>query len=204
VRLVETGLGIANTAHALTCALQAGQPDLVLQVGVGGAYLSSGLRVGDIAVASEENYGQLGVRTREGWQPAELIGIPVLQAEGTAYFNRFPLEPAWVARAETALRGAVWEGGPVAVGVGPFVTAEECSGTAELGAARAARFRAICENMEGAAAAHLCRLYGAAFVEVRGISNLVEDRCRARWNLPLAASRAQQAALLLLAGLEPR
>ena len=48
--------------------------------------------------------------------------------------------------------------------------------------------------MEGAAAAHLCMLYGVPFLELRGISNRVEDRRRETWDLDLAANRAQQAA----------
>ncbi len=63
VWLVTTGLGAVNAAHALTCALQLRRPALVLQIGVGGAYPGAGLAVGDIAVASEEYYGDLGVRT---------------------------------------------------------------------------------------------------------------------------------------------
>ena len=52
--------------------------------------------------------------------------------------------------------------------------------------------------MEGAAAAHLCRLYGVPFLELRGISNQVEDRQVEQWNLPLASARAQRAGLHLL------
>ena len=52
--------------------------------------------------------------------------------------------------------------------------------------------------MEGAAAAHLCRLYGVSFLEIRSISNQVEDRQIEQWDLPLASARAQQAGLHLL------
>lgn len=194
VLLVEGGIGAVNTAHALTCALQALQPALVLQAGVGGAYPGAGLGIGDVALASAENYGDLGVRTPDGWQSAELIGIPVLQQE-RPLFNHFPLDPDLVACAEAALCGGL-KG--VRLCRGPFVTVQECSGLASLGAERAARFSGVCENMEGAAAAHLCRLYQIPFIEVRGISNLVEDRRREGWDLPLACCRAQEAALRLI------
>lgn len=197
VLVVETGIGAVNAAHALTCALQAGRPELVIQAGVGGAYPGAGLAVGDVALASEENYGDLGVRTREGWQPADLIGIPVLQ-QGQVYFNRFPLDPELVERAQRLVRESAWTEGKPAVRVGPFVTVQECSGLSSLGAERASRFAGLCENMEGAAAAHLCRLYRVPFLEVRGISNQVEDRAPGRWDLPLASRRAQQAALRLV------
>jgi futalosine hydrolase len=52
--------------------------------------------------------------------------------------------------------------------------------------------------MEGAAAAHVSRLYEVPFLEIRGISNLVEDRRTEDWDLPLAATNAQRAGMELL------
>ena len=52
--------------------------------------------------------------------------------------------------------------------------------------------------MEGAAAAHICLMYGVPFAEVRGISNLVVDRDRESWDLPAAADVAQRAAIHLI------
>lgn len=202
IRVVETGMGGVNAAHALTCVLQAWRPALVLQLGVGGAYPGNGLRVGDVGLAREENYGDLGVRTPEGWQSAELIGIPVLERGESRYFNSFPLEQKWVEVAGEVLGGVDWDGDEVKVGIGPFVTVQECSGTDILGVERGKRFAAICESMEGAAVAHLCLAYGLPFLEVRGISNLVEDRRREGWDLPLAAQRAQRAGRALLSELD--
>ena len=203
VRVLESGMGAVNTAHALTVALQADRPGLVLQVGVGGAYATAGLAVGDLAVATEENYGDLGVRTPEGWQSAVAIGIPVLQVGDERYFNRFPLEDSLVASAREALRGLSWADGEPRLAAGPFVTVQECSGTAQLGTERSEAFEgAVCENMEGAAAAHICRLYAIPFLEVRAISNMVEDRRRESWDLTLAAARAQEAAVHLIGELK--
>jgi len=58
--------------------------------------------------------------------------------------------------------------------------------------------------MEGAAVAQLCACLGVPFFEVRGISNLVEDRNLSRWDLPTAARVAQQAVRALLAGWRDR
>ena len=117
VTLVATGIGAVNTAHALTCYLQAQRPRRVVQVGVGGAYPESGASVGDLALASEEYYGDLGVRTPDGWQGGELIGIPVLE-KGRSYYNCFPTDEQWVQRAAAALPEAY---------IGPFVTVQECT-----------------------------------------------------------------------------
>ena len=192
VRLVETGIGAVNTAHALTSVLEFQRPQLVMQIGVGGAYVDSGLGVGDLAIASEEVYGDVGVRTVEGWQPATTIGIPLL-SQGDDYFNHYPLDNGAVNRAVRILQDCGRRIQP-----GTFLTVQECSGSTKLGKERCARFGAICENMEGAAAAHISQLYGLRFLELRGISNLVEDRRTEDWNLPLAAANVQQAGMELL------
>ena len=75
-RLVFTGIGPVNTAHALTRAVEAARPALVLQFGIAGAYVPAGLPVGALALATEEGYGDLGVLTPQGWQPADLIASP--------------------------------------------------------------------------------------------------------------------------------
>ena len=54
---------------------------------------------------------------------------------------------------------------------GPCVTSSRVTGTDEEAAILAERWHAVAESMEGAAAAHVCALYGAPFLEVRGISN---------------------------------
>ena len=63
----------------------------MLQLGVGGAYPNAGLEVGDLALAEAENYGDLGVRTPQGWESSELIGIPVIRGD-VDYYNHFPLD----------------------------------------------------------------------------------------------------------------
>ncbi|MDE2998931.1 MAG: futalosine hydrolase [Gemmatimonadota bacterium] len=199
VALIETGIGAVNTAQALTAALETERPDFVLQVGVGGAYAGSQLNVGDLAVATEENDGELGILAPDGWLSADRIGIPVL-SRNLNHYNTFPLDAVLARRAATMILNVRPDATP-AVRSGPFVTVQQCSGLAVRGNELAARFNAICENMEGAAAAHVCALYDVPFIELRGISNLVEDRDTAAWKLPLASGNAQGAARVLIENL---
>ncbi len=196
VILVETGIGAVNTAQALTVALQEIDPELVLQIGIGGAYLGSGLDKGDLALATEENYGDLGVITPAGWSPADEIGIPILSTDRD-YYNTYPLDPALVAKAQHILEHS----GECAV-QGPFVTVQQCTGREDMGNELAARFNAICENMEGAAAAHICTLYAVPFLELRAISNRVEDRNKDAWDIPRSVQRVQIAARKFVEALE--
>jgi futalosine hydrolase len=188
-RLVFTGIGPVNTAQALTALIERRRPALVLQFGIAGAYVPSGLPVGALAVASEEIYGDLGVLAPDGWHPADLIGIPVVPGgvDLPPRYNRFPLHGPLVRQALRLLDGAA-----PAVGHGPFLTLSQVTGVRAVGDALYQRTGALCESMEGAAAAHTCALYRVPFLEIRGISNLVEDRDRERWQIGPAVAVAQQ------------
>jgi futalosine hydrolase len=46
--------------------------------------------------------------------------------------------------------------------------------------------------MEGAAVAHVALLYDIPLLEVRGISNMVEDRDLSRWDIPRSVEMSQR------------
>jgi futalosine hydrolase len=200
VTLATTGVGKVNTAWTLTALLERHFPQppaLIINTGCGGAYAGSGLNVGDLAVANCEVYGDEGVATPNGWQSMEGIGIPVLVRKDKLYFNEFPLSQV---AAEKAMRLAAVLSIPMRRG--RFVTVSTCSGTAARGAELVARFGGICENMEGAVIAHLALKYEIPCLEVRGISNQVEDRDLSRWNITLAVETAQRFLLRYLESIE--
>jgi futalosine hydrolase len=78
------------------------------------------------------------------------------------------------------------------------VTVSTCSGTDEIGRQLADRSGGICESMEGAAVTHVCLQHNVPLLELRGISNLTEDRNPEKWDIPAAAEIAQQCVLELL------
>ncbi|CAN5535573.1 futalosine hydrolase [soil metagenome] len=193
VVLFPVGMGKTNAAQGLTALLERQALRGVIGFGVGGAYPGAELEVAAVALASHEVYADEGVATPRGWLSTEGIGIPLLQRGELRRFNDFPLDADRVAAAERALAQA-----GIAARVGPFATVSCCSGTAARGVELAQRFGAICESMEGAALAHVCELYGVPFLEVRGISNAVEDRDLSRWRLAGAASAAARAVRTLV------
>lgn len=194
VILVAGGMGKTNAAQALTALLETRPAEGVIGFGVGGAYPGSGMEVGGIALATAEIYGDEGVEAPEGWLSTEAIGIPLLDGEGGACFNRIPLPAEVAGMAASALSAA-----GIRHASGPFVTVSACSGTRARGETLRARHAAVCESMEGAACAHVAALYEVPFVEVRGISNLVEDRDLRRWSLADAAEAAAAAVAAIVA-----
>lgn len=188
VWVIECGMGKANAAHALTAALERGAPRGVIGFGVGGAYPGTGLGLGAVALATASIYADEGVETPRGWAGTELIGIPLAERGASRWFNEYAADPAALGR----IAGALGRAG-IAAAQGPFLTVSACSGTTVRGRSLAARWGALCEGMEGAALAQVCALYGVPFVEMRAVSNAVEDRDPARWRLPEAADAVQRA-----------
>lgn len=188
VVVVQSGMGKTNAAQAATALLEQQTVAGLIGFGVGGAYPGSDLTVGDVALATTEIYGDEGVEAPQGWLSTREMAIPLLQRDGAEYFNQFPLQPDRARAASAALTAA-----EIAHRSGAFVTVSNCSGTQRRADEMADRFGGLVETMEGAAVAHICHLYDTPYVELRGISNLVEDRDLSRWRLQEAAERCARA-----------
>lgn len=181
------GIGKANAAAAATSLIERYHPELIIITGCGGAYPGSGLSVGDLAIASDEIFGDEGVVTPSGWMDLKQMGLPLFSEAGRAWYNCIPLARH---KAEKAMQLADSHG--LHLIRGRFVTVSSCSGTKERGFELARRHQAVCENMEGAAIALTALRYGVPCLEIRGISNLVEDRDMSRWDINRAVEAAQR------------
>ena len=111
--------------------------------------------------------------------------------------QRFSADPQLLTAAQPSLAAAA-SAADAKLAVGPLVTVSTCSGTDQTAQVMAQRTGGICENMEGAAVAQICRLYQVPFLELRGISNRVGNRDLDRWDLPAAARIAQRALMAYL------
>jgi futalosine hydrolase len=192
VRLIITGMGKTNAAQALTAVLESGSHS-ALGFGVAGSYPGHGPKIGGVVLAESAIYADEGVEAPAGWLSPREMGIPLLEVDGERYHDRFPLDRTRVRAAAQVLAQVGIE-----ASVGPVATVSACSGTEARGALLARRHGAHAEAMEGAAWAHVARLYGAPYLEVRGISNRVEDRDPARWRLAEGAAAAAAAVLALI------
>jgi len=190
-----SGIGKTNAAHSATVLIKKYRSSIIINFGIGGAYLSGGLCIGDIVVATKEIYADEGINLKDGFHSLETIGIPFLRIGGRKLFNEFPLDRSLSQTAFSSIRRLF------NVKKGIFSTVSTCTGTEKRARELAERFRTICENMEGAAVAHICCLYGIPCVEIRGISNIVEKRDTTKWDIGLAAENCQKAVMAFLAEL---
>ena len=180
IAIVRTGVGAVNAAHAVTLFLARTGARSIVVCGVGGAYPSAGLAIGDVACAESECYGDLGATSPSGFLDMKALGFPIVEAP-IPLFNELPMQVFPVPRRVR------------------FVTVSSCTGTDEAARAIEERTRGAVESMEGAAVAHVAHLHDVPVGEIRGISNIVTDRNTHAWRLKEAAAAAQEALLSWIA-----
>ena len=196
VCLTHGGIGKAAAAAATITLLHYCRPEALLLFGCGGAYPHSGLEIGDLALAETEIFGDEGVATAHGFADLAAMGLPMRQGD-EPLFNTWPTDRTLQELAQPALLELAGTQG-IKLATGAFVTVSTCTGTAARAIEIEARTGGICENMEGAAVALACRQLSVPLLEIRGISNLVEDRDTGRWDLAAGMTVAQQAVIGLL------
>ncbi len=187
--------GKTNAAITATPILERHSIEVLINFGIGGAFPGSGLHPGEIAVATEEIYGDEGVLLSNGFRSLRFMKLPILSRNGKNLYNHLPVSGHYLGSIMETLQGK-----GISCQKGPFVTLSTVTGTYERAVQLRRRFRCICENMEGAALAHLAVLKGVPFVEIRGISNMVGRRDRSAWKIKEATDTIQE----LLIDLIPR
>jgi futalosine hydrolase len=191
------GMGKANAAHAATLLITRYDPEVLIIFGIGGAYPSSGAQVGDVAIAAEEIAGDEGVLTGDGFKDTEYIGIPLIKSENQIVYSRYIAPELTLAQSLKSLGSSL---NSEKVHVGSFVTLSTCTGTSMRARELEERYHGLCENMEGAAAAHVATLHNVPWLEIRGISNLVEERDLKKWEIVKAVESVQDAVMRILEG----
>ena len=198
VVIAFSGLGKINAAAAAATMLTVFQVSRLWMWGSAGAYPNSDVRLNDVALASEEVLADEGVVTLSSWKPLEAIGIPLAKHDDQPVFNQMPVGQVDLRRARLLLNK--WHAASlgVPIHVGPFITLSGVSGSSARARLLADRFGALCENMEGGAAAQVCLRHRVPFLEIRGLSNWAGDRNKRRWHLTTALDNCQRAMLYLL------
>lgn len=152
--LCISGIGKVNSSISALITFENFTVKKVVIAGVAGAYPSSGLKIGDIALAEKEIDADEGLLI--SCDDTENSFILIKKEEVNLFIpEHFKKLPS-----------------------GVFLTVSACTGN--LGRARflERKFNAICENMEGFAVAKVAQIYNIPTIEIRSISNTVTLRDR--------------------------
>ena len=184
VDVLVTGVGVVATAAWTSHVLTECRYDLALNIGVCGSFDRLLPLAGVVHVVSDR-LADLGAEDGDAFltvQELGLLGDAEFPFTAGQLVNRVP-------PANSALRAL-----PAVHGV----TVSTVHGNERSIADVAQRFKPQVESMEGAAFMYACAIHGAAFAQVRAISNVVEKRNRASWKLDDAIASLTDTTLAIL------
>jgi futalosine hydrolase len=174
-----TGVGLTAATFALTRALCTDRYDFVIQAGIGGAFDRS-IALGTVALVERETFGDLGAEDNDGFLTVFDLGFEDQ--------DRHPFQNGSLINPLSSI--------PFDVSDLPRIsslTVHTVSGIAHTVSERASHYGASLESMEGAALHFVCLSLGIPFLQLRAVSNYVEPRNRAAWQVKpaIAALNAQ-------------
>jgi len=164
IDVLVTGVGMVATAFAVGGRLAAARYDLLVNVGIAGSFDRT-IPLGEVVNVYQDTLAELGAADGELFADSEALGL----APHT--FRNSP-----------HLAGAVLDGLRTCKGI----TVNTVHGNPSAIAAIVQRLKPDTESMEGAAVFYAAHQSGIPAVQVRAISNYVERRNKASWQIPLA------------------
>ncbi|MBB6274772.1 futalosine hydrolase [Pedobacter cryoconitis] len=158
--LLITGVGMTATAFALGQRLSAGY-SLVVNLGIAGCY-DRNIPLGSLVNVVNDEFSELGAENKEEFLTIDTLGFG--KGKYAAKNKSVPLNLPEV----------------------NGITVNKVHGNKTSIAAIVNRLNPITESMEGAAVFYSCEQLDIPCIQVRSISNYVEERDRDSWKIGLA------------------
>lgn len=172
--MLITGVGMTATAFSLGKTLN-NKYNLVINLGIAGSF-NRDQQLGDLLQVTEEIFSELGAEDQETFIPIDELGF------GNSRLKAIEPQPSLHPPLKTALG----------------ITVNTVHGhTASIEKIRQ-RLSPDLESMEGAAVFYACNQLNIPCLQVRAISNYVEQRNKENWDIPLAIRNLNQWAISFL------
>lgn len=181
IDVLITGIGVTFTTFHLTSTLVANNYNQVLNIGIAGSFTNE-LEIGEVVNVITEEFGDLGIE-KEG-EFLTLFDAGFMEA------GEFPFE--------SGILKPVGLNGFTDLKKVRGLTTNKSHGRATTISEIKTKFSAQVESMEGAAVFFVCNWMGVDCCQIRAISNYVEPREIASWNIPLALQQLSEAVIKVL------
>ena len=183
IDFLVTGIGIPHTILNLSNALSKKKYDLVINLGIAGSFNKS-VNLGTLVYIKENCFADIGFETSNGF-------IPIRDS------NIDPLQIYKFTNSDSIYQ-------PKDIQSVSEITVNSTSGSSKTIKLRAKHFNADIESMEGAAVFYVCSEKQIDFIEIRSISNYIEERNTNNWNIPLAINKLNEYAICFISDLLKR
>ena len=155
--VIVTGVGMVNTIFYLTKKLSKKAYDLVINMGAAGSFFDE-IKIGDVVEVVEDIFSEIGFENGNSFSE----------------FTNLRIENSFKVDEKTNLKKA------------KGITVNTVHGNEKTIVEIISRLNPDLESMEGAACFMVCEQFEIPCIQIRAISNKVEKRNTANWDLPLA------------------
>ncbi len=184
IDILISGVGLMHTAYFIGKALTNSTYNLALQFGIAGSFRKD-LAPGMVVNVVEEVVADLGAEDKENFLDA--IELRLLPPDQFPYhagklLNKTP-DSAYGVSALKKVKG---------------ISVNKVHGYQYSIDKTISKYQPDIESMEGAAFFYACLMERLPCLQIRAISNYIEDRNKDRWNIPLAIDNLNKIALKII------
>lgn len=165
-----TGVGAMMTAFALARYRDITKVDLAINVGIAGTYHDR-LSIGSVVEVTQDRFADLGIEELDG-RYADVYEMQLSDGD------KYPFRQGWLYNDESKYDTTL----PKVTGL----TVNKTHGAAQSIAAIQLKYTADIETMETAAFIYACQVMDVDYTALRAISNKVEPRNPANWDIEKA------------------
>lgn len=184
VELLITGIGGVFTAFHLGKMLQQDNWDLAINLGICGCF-NREIPIGTTLNITADTFGDLGAV--DGSEFLDAFDLQWMDAD------RFPFTNGWLIN-QRVVESAIANSLPRV----KALSVNTVSGNDHDVERLTARYHADAESMEGAAFMWCCLKESIPFLQMRAVSNYVEQRRKLNWDIPLAIKNLNATAISML------
>jgi futalosine hydrolase len=169
ISFLATGVGVIHSVYALMSFVHEHSIEGVINMGVAGTY-DHAATLGEVVEVHKDRLGDLGTPIDNDYLDIFDLGLDEAQA--------FPFEAGWLVNRTPLFQSGLRKVRSLTVntmGADPVVIQR-----------RVVKYKPDIETLEGAAIAYCCARESLPFIQIRAISNHVQQRDRDSWQLDLA------------------
>lgn len=184
VDILITGVGMVPTAVYSSIVLGKYKYDAVINAGICGSF-NREIPIGKVLNITTDCLPETGAEDGEHF--LSIIDLKLLDQD------EFPFAGGKLIN-DSAFESRLINGLLIATGV----TVNTVHGNEQNIASFLSRHNVDIESMEGASFIYACKMHKARFIQIRSVSNYIEDRDVSKWNIPLAVHNLNHFLLDLL------
>jgi futalosine hydrolase len=185
IHILVTGVGTVHTTFALASFLAQKPFDLVVNLGIAGAF-NRKLKLGDVLQVVSDRFADVGVEDADG-EFTDIFEMELIDWNERPYINGklYPTnaENKFLPQASS-------------------ITVNKVHGTSQSIEKIAKKYPADLESMEGAAFFYCCLQHKVDCLQIRSISNYVEPRNKDNWNIGLAIENLNKIGIEMIQALD--